>query len=205
MNRNDWERANPELALYRERVLAWQIYERSWQEKLSWFRAGQQLQLLPDGRFQSVSPEKTENAMTEKNTKKEVTLHDASSTANRVPSVTVPEQVHLTPGQRIGDSARERVREHLAAMFTDGFLNSDEFGARMNAVSPAMTQPDLDVLTCDLPQAPPAVTAVSAPRWREKRPAPVVMTAVLIWAALWAALILSVTGVILAGDHITSP
>lgn len=100
-------------------------------------------------------PQMTEK---KKSKEKELALRDAIIT-QLTPRAVIPDGVHVVSGTRTGDSAREETRDHLSVMFTRGFLSQDEFTARMNLVGEALTQPQLDVLTADLPapeKAPPA-------------------------------------------------
>jgi hypothetical protein len=65
----------------------------------------------------------------------------------------VPPGVHILP-QRVGDAQKERCLIRLGEAWTDGYLDLAEYEARLVAATAALTQPELDVLTSDLPEQP---------------------------------------------------
>ena len=68
------------------------------------------------------------------------------------------------PAMRASDQDRDAAAQRLQAAFAEGRLNDDEFDQRMRTALVAVTRPELEKLSADLPAAtPPASNAVSLP------------------------------------------
>jgi hypothetical protein len=99
----------------------------------------------------------------------------------------LPDAVHVLRHQRIGDSQRLHVSEHLDWAFTEGLLNGDEHEARhMFVMDHAQTQEDLDAVIADLPPIPRTRWKAPVPAKKPFDPVSAVLVGVfagLFWAA----------------------
>jgi hypothetical protein len=71
----------------------------------------------------------------------------------------------LRPALRISDAERERAVRTLGEHHAVGRLTYDEFVERMDRAYDARTHEQLDVLTADLPEAPPTQAQPQKRRW----------------------------------------
>jgi Domain of unknown function (DUF1707) len=62
-----------------------------------------------------------------------------------------PPGVHLTPELRVGDETRNKFLGHLADMMSRGFIDQQEYDARLAIMMRAQTREDLKLLVKDLP------------------------------------------------------
>jgi hypothetical protein len=72
------------------------------------------------------------------------------------------------PAMRASDQDRDEAARRLQAAFAEGRLDDAEFARRMRAALTAVTRPELDQLSADLPAAPSAAGGAPA----AARPAP---------------------------------
>jgi hypothetical protein len=65
---------------------------------------------------------------------------------------------------RASDQDRDEATHRLQAAFAEGRLDDAEFDRRMRAALTAVTRPELDKLSADLPATPAAAPAVAGPK-----------------------------------------
>jgi hypothetical protein len=68
------------------------------------------------------------------------------------------------PAMRASDQDRDEATHRLQAAFAEGRLDDAEFDRRMRSALTAVTRPELDQLSADLPAAPAAAPAVTGPK-----------------------------------------
>ena len=68
------------------------------------------------------------------------------------------------PATRASDQDRDQTAHRLQAAFAEGRLDDAEFDARMRTALTAVTRPELDKLSADLPAAPATAGPASPPR-----------------------------------------
>jgi DUF1707 SHOCT-like domain len=68
------------------------------------------------------------------------------------------------PAMRASDQDRDQTAHRLQAAFAEGRLDDAEFDARMRTALTAVTRPELDKLSADLPAAPATAGPASPPR-----------------------------------------
>jgi hypothetical protein len=83
------------------------------------------------------------------------------------------EEVQMTPGPtpsqlRAADTDRDATAERLAAAMSDGRLQADEYGERLEQAYAATTYAELDRLVADLP-APARLSSATSPRAAKDR------------------------------------
>ena len=77
-------------------------------------------------------------------------------------AIPAPPGVHVLKVQRIGDEQREVVRFRLQELCVGGYIDQDEFDARLDAVNTANTKDELDFLVRDLPGFPEKIVIASS-------------------------------------------
>src|SRR5690348_3378333 len=68
------------------------------------------------------------------------------------------------PAMRASDQDRDEAIHRLQAAFAEGRLDDAEFDRRMRSALTAVTRPELDKLSADLPAARAAAPAVAVPK-----------------------------------------
>jgi hypothetical protein len=77
---------------------------------------------------------------------------------------TEPPQRQETPAMRASDQDRDEATHRLQAAFAEGRLDDAEFDVRMRTALTAVTRPDLDKLSADLPAAAPGARVATLPK-----------------------------------------
>ena len=87
------------------------------------------------------------------------------------PSASAPGPDWRDANQRIGDAERTEVADRLAKHFSDGRLDEEEFGDRLDRAMRAKTMADLTGLLADLPETGPGAPppeAAGGPRHQRR-------------------------------------
>lgn len=69
-------------------------------------------------------------------------------------SAVIPAQANIMHTERAGDQARDRVIDHLNALYSQGYMKQEELQARTSAAHDAVTTAQLRELFTDLPPLP---------------------------------------------------